>query len=64
MPETAIHEDGFSKSRERQIGLAWKVFPVEAVPVAQAVNQPTHHHLWSGVLAMAPPHDFRRVVAE
>jgi hypothetical protein len=40
-----MNEDGLSKTRKDQIGLAGQVFAMQPEPVAHAVRRPADEHL-------------------
>jgi hypothetical protein len=49
MPKAAMHKDHFLSWPEDQIRLAWQIFPVKPVSIAQVVNEVTHYPFWLGV---------------
>ena len=57
VPETSVNEDHFSARRKHQIGTSGKLADMEAVPVAQPVNQASHGMLGFRILAANRPHD-------
>lgn len=44
MPKTPMHKDHFSSRTEGKIRAARKVAPMEAVSVAERVDEPAHEH--------------------
>ena len=57
VPETAVNENHFSARRKHQIGASGKLADMEAVPVAEPVNQAPHGMFGFRVLAANGPHD-------
>ena len=57
VPEAAMNEDHFSASGKDQIWAPGKTADVEAVPVAESVNQASYSVLGLGVLAADRLHD-------
>ena len=51
VPEATVNENHFSASGKDQIGAPGKLADVEAIPVAEPVNQAPHGTLGFGVLA-------------
>jgi hypothetical protein len=39
VPETPMHEDNLLFWAEYQIGFAWQIFPVKAIPVTHCMDQ-------------------------
>ena len=57
VPETSVNENHFSARRKHQIGGSGKLADVEAVPVAEPVNQAPYDMLGFRVLAANCLHD-------
>ncbi len=57
VPETPVNEDHFSARRKHQIGCSGKLADMEAVSIAEPVNQTPHGMLGSRILAANRLHD-------
>ena len=51
-----MNKDHRTARREDEVGRAGKVTPVEPIPVAERVDEASHDHFGTGVLALHGPH--------
>jgi hypothetical protein len=56
MPKTPVNENDFLPRPEHKVGLAGKIFPVQAEPVAHSVRQPPDIQLGLHILTADRPH--------
>lgn len=56
VPEAPVNHDHFSPGWEYDVGRAWKLFAVEAIPVAHPMYEAAHAHLRASVPPFDPSH--------
>jgi hypothetical protein len=56
VPKTAVNEDHFAETRENKIGYARKIFAVQPVSIAEAINQFPNNQFRLCVLGFNSPH--------
>ena len=59
VPKAAMHEDNLASGSEDEIGTARQVLAVEAIAVAETMEQPPDDHLRAGVPLSDGGHDLR-----
>ncbi len=56
VPKAAMHKDNLTPDRENQIWAAWKVLPVQAVAIAEAMNNSAHGPFRASITALHAGH--------
>ena len=57
VPKTTVHENDFAKAWKNQVGMAGKVFPVQAKTIAHGVREAPNDHFRPGVATFDRAHD-------